>query len=324
MNCEIIKDLLPLYLDGICSDESRKMVDEHLLECEECRNYYSLLKKNEIGEAIELDKDSVVKYQTRKFKRKSFVVGSVFAGIFMIPVLICFIVNLAAGAALDWFFIVLTSLMVAASLIIVPLMVPKYKFNFTLLSFALTLVLLLLTCNIYSDGNFFNVAASASIFGLAVVCLPIAVNCKPLKEKLGNHKMLTVLGADTFLYAVMMFAIGASAKAPGFAKMAIGLSVPFVGFIWVVLLVLRYLPGRKIMRIGVVSILTGGFIFAVNNMVNSLLGVKVAWPEFEPLVWNYSSVEGNIKWLCMLAGLVIGLIFIIIGILGGKRHEKNN
>jgi len=28
--CEVIQDLLPLYIDNICSDESRRMVTEHL------------------------------------------------------------------------------------------------------------------------------------------------------------------------------------------------------------------------------------------------------------------------------------------------------
>lgn len=37
ISCEVIKDLLPLYQDGICSDESRKIVEEHLQSCDECR-----------------------------------------------------------------------------------------------------------------------------------------------------------------------------------------------------------------------------------------------------------------------------------------------
>ena len=37
ISCEIIKDLLPLYHDGVCSDDSRAMVEEHLLECDSCK-----------------------------------------------------------------------------------------------------------------------------------------------------------------------------------------------------------------------------------------------------------------------------------------------
>lgn len=36
MNCEIIKDLLPLYHDEVVSEESREMIAEHLNSCAEC------------------------------------------------------------------------------------------------------------------------------------------------------------------------------------------------------------------------------------------------------------------------------------------------
>lgn len=37
ISCEIIKDLLPLYHDGICSSDSKKMIEEHLAHCDSCR-----------------------------------------------------------------------------------------------------------------------------------------------------------------------------------------------------------------------------------------------------------------------------------------------
>ena len=37
MNCDIVRDLLPLYADGLCSEESRRAVEEHLKTCEACR-----------------------------------------------------------------------------------------------------------------------------------------------------------------------------------------------------------------------------------------------------------------------------------------------
>jgi len=37
MNCNIIKDLLPSYIDGICSEDTAKIVEDHLKHCEECK-----------------------------------------------------------------------------------------------------------------------------------------------------------------------------------------------------------------------------------------------------------------------------------------------
>lgn len=36
-SCEVIRDLLPLYHDEACSNESRTLVDEHLGECPDCQ-----------------------------------------------------------------------------------------------------------------------------------------------------------------------------------------------------------------------------------------------------------------------------------------------
>ena len=37
ISCEIIKDLLPLYHDGVCSNDSRSMVKEHIAYCDTCK-----------------------------------------------------------------------------------------------------------------------------------------------------------------------------------------------------------------------------------------------------------------------------------------------
>lgn len=37
IDCNVYKDFLPLYVDGIVSDETKEFVEKHLLECEVCR-----------------------------------------------------------------------------------------------------------------------------------------------------------------------------------------------------------------------------------------------------------------------------------------------
>lgn len=44
-DCDLIKDLLPLYYDKAASDFSSKVVEEHLNECGECRCFYQEVKK---------------------------------------------------------------------------------------------------------------------------------------------------------------------------------------------------------------------------------------------------------------------------------------
>jgi hypothetical protein len=44
MNCNIVKDLIPLYIDGCCSEESEKAVEEHVSSCAECKRLYEDMK----------------------------------------------------------------------------------------------------------------------------------------------------------------------------------------------------------------------------------------------------------------------------------------
>lgn len=47
--CDIIKDLLPSYVDEICSEASKEWIEEHLKECSECRASAELMKHTEFS-----------------------------------------------------------------------------------------------------------------------------------------------------------------------------------------------------------------------------------------------------------------------------------
>ena len=44
MKCSIIQDLIPLYIDGCCSEESAAEVQKHLASCAACREIYERMK----------------------------------------------------------------------------------------------------------------------------------------------------------------------------------------------------------------------------------------------------------------------------------------
>ena len=43
-HCEVIRDLIPLYVDGCCSENTRTLVEEHLAVCPACKEEYALMK----------------------------------------------------------------------------------------------------------------------------------------------------------------------------------------------------------------------------------------------------------------------------------------
>ena len=34
--CKIVEDMLPIYYDGVCSEESAMLIEEHLKNCTQC------------------------------------------------------------------------------------------------------------------------------------------------------------------------------------------------------------------------------------------------------------------------------------------------
>ena len=64
LSCEVIKDLLPLYFDKVCSEESCSLVEEHLTQCAQCENE---LKKLE----MDLEKPSMSEGEVKTMKRIS-------------------------------------------------------------------------------------------------------------------------------------------------------------------------------------------------------------------------------------------------------------
>jgi hypothetical protein len=212
-DCGVIRDLLPLYADDVCSEASRQMVEEHLSGCPACTEILGRLRENEIESGLKEERNEVISWQAKKFRTRSATVGSVIACIFAVPILVCLIVNLASGAALGWFFVVLAAMAVAASLVIVPLTVAEDKLFWTFCAFCASLMLLLGVCCFYSHGTWFLTAASATLFGLSAVFLPFVIRAKPVKKLLGNcNRALLVISVDTVLFANMMNVVTGRSK----------------------------------------------------------------------------------------------------------------
>lgn len=65
ITCDIIGDLLPLYEDEVCSEDSKKAVEEHLKTCSSCAAYYKKIKAP-FQEVVheEQEKEENEEYQT--------------------------------------------------------------------------------------------------------------------------------------------------------------------------------------------------------------------------------------------------------------------
>jgi hypothetical protein len=77
IKCTVIQDLLPLYVDEVVSDDTKSLVNEHLLTCENCRNEYEQMKGT-LYVPIE-NKDTLFSQLKKRWNRKKWLLifGSV-------------------------------------------------------------------------------------------------------------------------------------------------------------------------------------------------------------------------------------------------------
>ena len=56
LTCAVVKDLLPLYIDKLTSDETNKLIDKHLQSCQDCKEHLNKMANTEI---FHLDNDEM-------------------------------------------------------------------------------------------------------------------------------------------------------------------------------------------------------------------------------------------------------------------------
>lgn len=319
-SCDMIRDLLSLYCDNVCSEDSRRAVEEHLAECGECQIELKKIKDNTYTDSLKGERNLVIEAYKKGRRKAALTVLSV---IFAIPAVTCFIVNIAVSHRLDWFFIVLTSLMVLGTLVLVPLAARQKKFMWTFFSFTASLLLLLLTCCIYSGGSWFITAAVSVLFGLSVVFLPFAVRQLPLRGALGHHKGLAVMTVDTLLLALLLLiCVGGEEYRTAFSIMGYCMILP-----WGLFLVIRYLKVNGFIKAGICSVVTGLFLSFADVVTDILINGRIVYTKgfwnANLAVWE-NDMSSNIMLIILLSGVLLGAMFIVCGVVYGRRKSRKS
>lgn len=76
MECDIIRDLMPLYVENMVSEKSKEAVDSHLAECPACKNIYKEMTAPKIPVQFNTEPaKSFRKYMKREKRRVGFKVA---------------------------------------------------------------------------------------------------------------------------------------------------------------------------------------------------------------------------------------------------------
>lgn len=86
-DCNIILDLLPLSIENMVTEETQKVIDQHLLTCESCRQIYEDMTR-------ELDitstKNKRKKKKKHKYKRKSLIKKGILGYLLLLVLMVAF------------------------------------------------------------------------------------------------------------------------------------------------------------------------------------------------------------------------------------------
>ncbi len=322
VNCDIIKDLLPLYADGVCSEESAKMIEEHLKSCEKCKSLLANIKEDDtIGDLLP-NEETVMEGQKKVFRKHNIRLSATVGGLFALPIFVCLVVNLATGLTLDWFFIVLASLMLGASLVVVPLFLQNNKFLWMSGLSVVSLGLLLGTISLYTHGRWFLFTYSAVLFGFSVAVLPFLLREPVLANKVKGYRALIVTGVGTLTSAVMLLSLYAYLDSVAFLRLSLSLYLPLLILCLCVVILRQFFKNDKSLYLGLSSLVTGVFTLIFESFSNALLGVKTPLPAFPNTLAGFPFSRGS-SWLFFLAFTVLGTVLIVISLIKrGKKHEK--
>ena len=115
-----------------------------------------------------------MKKEADKFKKIKATLFWIINSLYIVALLTCFIVNLAVNHTLSWFFIVLSSLVVAYTFIpTITYMFTKYKKYIFFGSVFLSLFILFLTCSIYTSNYWFMIPTLSLLLLYFIIFYPI-------------------------------------------------------------------------------------------------------------------------------------------------------
>jgi len=106
--CEVVRDLFPSYIDDLTSPESNQIIEDHLAECNDCRNILNSMKSSsDVGIGPLPDESKEIDFLKKNRRRnKLILIGSI--AVILIIIAVIFVNRYVAGEQNadnmgDWF-----------------------------------------------------------------------------------------------------------------------------------------------------------------------------------------------------------------------------
>lgn len=106
ISCSIAKDLLPLYIEGILSEETAQAVELHLQTCENCKKDFEIMRQEFVfpsAPKIQEENEKILKELKRQLKIKRILTGVVAVFVTIAVIISGYMVYTNVGEVYDFF-----------------------------------------------------------------------------------------------------------------------------------------------------------------------------------------------------------------------------
>ena len=212
-----------------------------------------------------------IEQMAKKYAQLKWTYNIILGLCYLAAIIPCFIVFVVMEQSFSKFFILLTSLMLTASVLNVPVLAERHRGLITLGSFWLSLNLLMLSGCVYSGGDWFIMAFICVLMGFSIVFLPFVVRSELIAPYLGGNKALVCMTADTVLimmtivYGTLKYGTLYDLRSGGFA------AVWCLFLAWIFFTVIRYARINPMFKTSICLAATSLFGYFCNPFLSFII-----------------------------------------------------
>ena len=291
-------------------------------------SYPDITMISDIAKALDISEGELINasYDTeyRKLRKEAKIYNKISTTWFYIPTIsyivalvVCFICNLAVNHKLSWFFVVFASLLCAFCFVpTVTRFFKKQKLTMFFASSFLSIVILFITCGIYTKSIYWVGIASVSVLlGYIVFFLPIVLYKYNFPKIVKQYKWLIAFFSDTVLCILLLLVINIT------YPMSLGAAIlttlySFLPFICLGLIVSTKIS--KLLKAGILVILFGVIYYGLDFVISKLWKYQTSY-TVDFTNWK-EAVNGNVYLISLISCLIVGITFIAIYV---YRYIKN-
>jgi len=228
------------------------------------------ISEHELCTASEDENQRKLERMTKKYKKFIAIYNIILSLCYLSALIPCFIIFVIKEHSPSKFFILLTSLMMTASVLNVPVIADKNKGLITFGSFYISLNLLFFSVSVYSGTHWFLMAFLSVLTGICIVFLPFIIRSDLISRYIGKNKSLVCMTADTV--SIILTVIYGTLKYGSIQDMREGVivSVFFLSLAWIIFAIIRYAKFEILFKIASCFLEMGLYLFFANDLFSFL------------------------------------------------------